>query len=388
VSGAAPERDLLLACAAWDPGVAGRDRAHDCARRVNEWDAWLRLVRLHRLVPHAQRVLDDDDATTPGLVLDELRSETRAIAARALARAGQLAELVRTLEAAEVRALAFKGPALSLAAYGEIGVRDSVDLDLVVRRGELERASAAIRAAGYASRHGMSAVQERTLQRAFGHFSYTRAGAPAMVELHWRFAARRYPWSLPPDDVLGRARAIEIGGERVTVPDPTDDVLLQAMHGARHQWERLEWLVAFTRLLHRGGVDPPLLIERARAYGSDRALRTALRLARDLTATTLPPALEAIASDAATASRSDEVRRGIDRAIVAGAMPVTQPYAQNLRMMDGAGDRARYLALSVFAPTVREWEVARLPDFLMALYYPFRLVRVLARRVRAVFATR
>ena len=61
-----------------------------------------------------------------------------AIAARALGRARQLAGLPRCMEFAGVRALAFKGPGLSLAAYGDVAVRDSIDLDLVVRPCELD----------------------------------------------------------------------------------------------------------------------------------------------------------------------------------------------------------------------------------------------------------
>lgn len=384
---AAPARDLLdllLACAVWDADAAGLDRVRESARAVGEWSSWLRLVRLHRLVPHARRALHDARAEIPPDISRELEAETRAIAARALGLAQQLVDLVRLLDGAGVRVLPFKGPALSLAAYGDIGVRDSIDLDLVVRPRDLDRARAAMRTAGYASRAGMSPAQERMLQRSFGHFSYARDGAPAGVELHWRFAAPRYPWSMPPDDVLARARTVELAGTAIAVPDPTDELLLQAMHGARHQWERLEWLVAFRQLLRDGTVDEAALIERARANGSARALRLGLRLVRELLGAPLPPALAAISSDGASAARA----RAIVRAIESGTNSTEQPYAFNLRMMDRMRDRARYIALSVFAPTPREWELVRIPAAFLPLYYPIRLARVLALRTRSLFVRR
>jgi hypothetical protein len=378
---AAPARDLLISCSVWDATAAELDRVRERARAVEDWDAWLRLVRMHRLVPHARRALLDSGAVIPPAVARELDAGTLAIAARALGRARQLAELVRLLDRAGVRAMPFKGPVLSLVAYGSVGVRDSADLDLVVRPRDLVRAQEAMRAAGYASRSGMSLAQERALQRSYGHFSYAYEGAPAGVELHWQFAASRYPWSMPPDDVFTRARVIELAGTDIAIPGPTDDLLLQAMHGARHQWERLEWLVAFGRLLRNEPLDERTLIERARANGSNRALRVGLRLAQDVLGVPLPSHLAAISSDESSAARAS----GIVRAIDSGSRSTEEPYTFNLGMMDHAGDRARYVALSVFAPTPREWELVRLPDWLLPLYYPLRLARVLALRpLRAV----
>lgn len=373
---AAPERELLVACAVWDADEAALARVRAGAGAITDWTAWLRLVRMHRLVPHARRALADSSAAVPAHIARALESGARAIAAGALDRARQLAEVLRILESARIRALPFKGPALSLAAYGELGVRDSIDLDVVVQPGDATRAGAALRDAGYASRAGMSPAQERMLQRSFGHFSFARAGEPAPVELHWRFAASRYPWSLEPCDVLARAGGAVLAGMRIAIAGPTDEALLQAMHGARHQWERLEWLVAFRRLLLRPGVDEAALVERARANRSARALAVGLRLARDLLGAPLPRRLEEVAAGEATAARAGAIVRAVD----AGESSTDQPYRFNVGMMDRPADRARYIALSVLAPTPREWELVRLPDWALPLYYPLRLARVLALR--------
>ena len=52
--------------------------------------------------------------------------------------------------------------------------------------------------------------------------------------------------------------------------------------------------------------------------------------------------------------------------------------------MDHASDRVRYVALSVFSPTPREWELVRLPAWLVLLYYPIRLARVALLRFARV----
>ncbi|MFI5230601.1 MAG: nucleotidyltransferase family protein, partial [Gemmatimonadales bacterium] len=188
-----PAYALLLACATWDASEAERDVVRERANGAVDWNEWLELARWHRLVPHAQRALGAVRAQSPADCAENVMRETVTIAARALARTQQLGALLRALDEDGVRALPFKGPALSLAAYGELGVRASVDLDVVVRPDDINRARECLVQLGYTPASAMSPAQERTLQRSFGHFVYAppRDGVP--VELHWRFAAPRYP---------------------------------------------------------------------------------------------------------------------------------------------------------------------------------------------------
>jgi len=379
-----PAYDLLLACAFWDPSERQLDVVRARANAKVDWNEWLELVRAHRLVPHAQRALGAVRALSPPHVAESLMKETVTIAAHSLARTKQLAELLKALDGDGVRALPFKGPALSLAAYGDFGVRDSIDLDVVVCPPDIDRARESLLRAGYSPRTEMSPAQERTLQRSFGHFVYAAPGTGASVELHWRFAAPRYPWSIPAEEVFARAVTVDIAGLTIASPDPTDQLLLQLMHGARHQWERLEWLVAFAQLLKRTREDEELLIERAGANGSSRALSLALRLAQDLLGAPLSPRLAAPADAERSAARAAQIVRTLE----SGRFSTEQPYRFNLGMMDRGADRARYIALSVFAPTPREWELVRLPDWLVFLYYPIRLARVSLLRLRSLFVRR
>lgn len=371
-----PAWDLLLACATWEASRPELERVREHSSAAVDWTEWMQLVRWHGLVPHAQRALDSAPAAVPLEVAGSLAGERLAIAAASLARAKQLAALLQALDRAGVCALPFKGTSLSLAAYGDLGVRDSIDLDVVVCPRDVDRAREVMVEAGYRSSSRMSPAQERALQRSFGHFTYTAPGAGAVVELHWRFSQPRYPWSIPPEDVLARAGTGVLAGIPVAVPDHADQLLLQAMHGARHQWERLEWLVAFAQLLKHVHGDGKQLIDRAHANGSARALGLALRLVSELLRTQVPPGLLSLAEEAAIAPLAAKVVR----ALKTGSASMDEPYWFNLRMMDRLRDRVRYVVLSVATPTPREWELVRLPDSLLRLYYAIRLARVLAVR--------
>ncbi len=379
-----PAYDLLLACAVWEPSEQQLATVRSRTDAKIDWKEWFELVHAHRLVPHAQRALGAVRALSPPDVAEALMKETVTIAGRSLARTQQLATLLRALDGDGVRALPFKGPALSLAAYGDLGVRDSVDLDVVVCPDDIDAARESMLRAGYTPRTEMSPAQERTLQRSFGHFVYAAPDGGAAVELHWRFAAPRYPWSIQAEEVFARSVTIDLAGWPAASPDTADQLLLQLMHGARHQWERLEWLVAFAQLLSRVRENEEVLIERAETNGSSRALSLALRLAHDLLGAPLSPRLAALADEERSAARAAQIVAATE----AGKFSTEQPYVFNMAMMDRSRDRAKYIALSVLSPTPREWELVRLPDWLVFLYYPIRLVRVIVLRIKSIFVRR
>lgn len=373
-----PERSLLLACATWERNSVRTARVRSHTDGV-DWMAFLALARDHRVVPHAHRQLERCADRVPVAALETFREESRAIAIRALRLAAQLSELSVACEAASVPLIAYKGPTLSLAAYGDIGVRASVDLDVVVAPSDIDRTRAVLRALGYVSRAGMTPMQERALQRSFGHFVYARDGA-APVELHWRFASPQYPWTIAPATVSGRASRVEIGGAIVLAPSALDDLVLQAMHGAKHQWTQLEWLVAFGELLSASTTPAavPLLLERAGEHHARRPFLLGARLAHALLGAAVPDALLApAAADTAVVRLSGE--------IVARFLRSAPPYTPGehrrycLALMEQNADRARFVAEEIFRPTMREWELVQLPAVLTPLYWPIRLGRLLLR---------
>jgi hypothetical protein len=120
VSSPAPAaHDVLLLCAHPRPDDAALREA--IARGV-DWDALLALAEANRMLPLAHRSFSDRAD-----VLETVRSHLRAAFTQngrhALALAAELRRLIAAMEAAGVRALAYKGPALAVRAYGHLAMR-------------------------------------------------------------------------------------------------------------------------------------------------------------------------------------------------------------------------------------------------------------------------
>lgn len=381
-------------------GTVGPEAFRAVASGDHDWHDVLALAHAHRMVALVGARLDQlPPAAVPSDALAAWRAARVACATDSLAAAGELARVVTVLRAAGVEAVAYKGPALSVVVYGDAGVRPCADLDLVVPPREYGAARAALRGAGLASRHGFSRVQEAMVMYGQGHAEFAQPGRDApFVELHWRFAAERLPWSPPVHAVRARAERVRIGGVDVLAPSANDQLLLLALHGTRHAWEQLEWLVGLGVLLQRGTVDANVALRRARAVGGVRALLVGAELARRVLGVAVPEGLvRRAAEDARVNALVGAVMRRWDarhEAVVAQvradcgaatradgrrrerADERAEEWAFEDACIERLRDRARWLLARALLPTLREWEVVQLPAILTPLYVPFRVARL------------
>lgn len=143
-----PEIDALIACGAPPPDAVRRLSGH-LDSRLN-WPALIELADSLRMLPLFARVLSQCPlGTVPPAILAEIRSRVVAKAMRSLAMAGELSRLLRILETAGMTPIAFKGPTLAHAAYGDIALRDSGDLDIFVPHSQIAKALKILAAEGY-----------------------------------------------------------------------------------------------------------------------------------------------------------------------------------------------------------------------------------------------
>jgi Uncharacterised nucleotidyltransferase len=148
-----------------------------------------------------------------------------------------LEEAVRPMVSAGIAVSALKGPLLGARLYPPPMLRHCLDLDLLVRPDDLERATRALTAVGYSAETGVSADY---LRQHGHHLAFTRQGA-APVELHFR-AYAGFGVVLPAGALLDRARSVEWGGTSVLIPSPEDEFVYLAVHAAGHSFVRLMWL--------------------------------------------------------------------------------------------------------------------------------------------------
>ena len=233
------------------------------------------MVRRHRISTRAIAALGialrDDEPALSG----RLTALARERGFAALGKAERMATISQRLAAANVRHLAIKGPVLAQQIYGDVGARDSKDLDLLVDPASATEAATTLIAIGFTE----TGETERGDTPADNKHR-TFVGHGIEVEVHTRLldVAAMLPLSF--DAVWARRETVTLGAVAIPALSMVDTLLYLCAHGAQHLWFRLKWLEDIARIVtlpaHPQIV--PDAIMRARETGAEGIVTSALDL--------------------------------------------------------------------------------------------------------------
>jgi hypothetical protein len=222
-------------------------------------EVFLKIVQHHKLVPHLYPVLKSHCENMPDAVLNQFQQLVKYHNLHILKLSGELVQLSKLFAANDIQWLSIKGPALSVQLYGDIAMRQSGDLDILVRKGDLTDAVSILSQAGYEMiipAMNMSNKQgDKYLKRYkhfLLHFLFRHKEKKLLVELHW---ALSHDW-LTPDDITSllweQLETITMGNGKIPVPNVTNHLIFLYEHGSRHSWYRLAWLWDITDAIKTG----------------------------------------------------------------------------------------------------------------------------------------
>ena len=275
-------------------GWVGSGRAFDGSSLTEpSWAQLLAAAEGERVEPilHAMA----RQARVPGPVADRLRQAWIVSGRRHLLGVAQLRRLVAMFRGAAIPVIPLKGPALGDALYDDPGLRPFTDLDLLVRRADVERAVALLANIGY--RH---IARDRTFEHELAHataacFVPSDGGSGDFtVDLHWglvSFPAGATPRTIDASEVWTRAVETERWELRLLELCREDLLLYLALHLAvHHPFVGLVWRLDLALLLHRPerDLDWASIVERARRWRVRSALYYALRLVQEDLAVAAP----------------------------------------------------------------------------------------------------
>ena len=371
-SGIEGDLAFVIACAA-PPSRVDRRRQVELARSVS-WSRVERLANLHLVRP---LLLRRAAALAPRQICERWAVELRQIGLRTLGLTSALIAVTRSLQKAGIPTLPHKGPVLALAAYGEIGLRECADLDLLVPEDRLAEALAVLARAGYARDTDLAWLSASALRRWTGEVS-CRSAQAVKVDLHWRFTAPHYPLQLDPKWIWPNLRPLRLAGAELPALGPEAHFLVLAVHGAKHAWAGLGWVTDLAWLID-AGFDWSAAEALAAKADCLRVFRLAAVLARQVFGAPIPDGLaQAAARDRGLSRLAARVQA---RWTKSPAMPVSS--SELLSFVATLDPRplvlARHLLGLATHPTEGDWRAFRLPENRFALYAPGRLGRFVAR---------
>ena len=373
-----PEAELVVRGTA--PGEPDRKRLEELLDANPDWDAVARFLAFHRLQQQfCCRLREVRPDAVPAWLEEAFRRSLR----ETLLLTRELVNVVDLLASESIRALPFKGPALSLEAYGSLAFRSFDDLDILVRRSDVWRAREALRSAGYQPKLELNPAREADYLNAYDEFLLRGADGTPLIELHWAFVPVQFGFTLGFDECWPARRQLTLANRAIPSLDAQDLLLVLSVHGAKHGWAYLGLITDVAWLLDRHRMPWETLIERARAMGILRMLLVPVKLASDVFGVAPDPvAARAIAADPEVGRLAAEIIEGVfelngrkhhdERLIV-------QSGRLHMRMRERLGDRVRYCVRLTTRPGVEDWQAVDLPAWLSFLYPILRPPRLVAK---------
>jgi hypothetical protein len=232
-----------------------RSMAEGLIARGIDWDTFFERAAASEVEPVVMSNLLSAFATSiPQQALEETMRRERDSRALALSRTLVLVDLVEKMSLAGLETLVLKGPAIAQLAYGGESFRTFADIDLLLKRKDLERGRDLLLSLGYARDYDPE--HERRLIADQHALEFSRPGMK--VELHWCLLSRHLRLHIDPAELWSKSAEVRCVGKAIRVLAPHQLYLFLCAHGAKHEWDRLRWvcdLFQVERILSEGQVN-------------------------------------------------------------------------------------------------------------------------------------
>ena len=351
------------------------------------WEVLLESADRHGISPLLYWHLREQiSQTAPSAPMELLRARFEKNAYRNLFLTGELLKVLDAFKDANIRVLAYKGPVQAALLYGNLALREISDLDLLIDPATFPAARKLVLGLGFRPALTLTPKQEASRLRSDCEYEFVGPDGTICLDLHWNIAPPHMGQCFYFDDLWQRRGTLLLGGRSLATFSAEDLVVILAVHGGKHLWERLCWLSDFAKCLQAPNLDWAILRTRARAARAENMLLLALSLAQGVMGVQLP-------ADLSTAVNADTVLQGIatriERNLFRPELNVETDVARwlaLLRLSDHGWDRVRSVARFAFGSGPREWQTVSLPDSLFAFYPILRIAALLRQAPSLLFS--
>jgi len=284
------ELKLLIACCQTDPS---KDDIN-YIRSYLDTSAQSNLTSLassHGILPLVYKTiknLSKNDDSYSSTLLSELKPLYLAIAHRNMLMTSELIKIIHLLNENNIEALAFKGPTLSQMAYGDITLRQYSDLDILVDEENAFEAGTLMTQNGHTALLPLNILSNKTCLHTAKDFSLMSETSGAHTELHWRLFEKKYNISLLSCPLDKKCQTVKINNHEIKTLQNELLLVYLCLHGAKHAFERIEWICDIDRLVRSSEIDWVQAIAIAEESHSKRSFYLGLSLAHHHFRTILP----------------------------------------------------------------------------------------------------
>ncbi|WP_336866212.1 nucleotidyltransferase family protein [Peribacillus frigoritolerans] len=217
-----------------------------------DWELFLELARHHRIYPLVYSKLKKIDVKLiPLYVIETMHQDYKENTFQMLHLSGEMERVSKLFTENNIRLLFLKGPAIAADIYGDISLRTSKDLDILIPITDLKKAEELLLNCGYENEEILPVSSKR--KWGSHHVSYFHSQKNIQIEIHWRLY--RPPAKEPSFDELWKRKRISLLTSYPVYLFGKEDLFFYLVnHGAKHGWFRLRWLADIDHIIRQRNI--------------------------------------------------------------------------------------------------------------------------------------
>jgi hypothetical protein len=152
---------------------------------------------------------------------------------------------MKLLEENDIKAIAFKGPTLAQLAYGDITLRQYVDLDILIKKEDINKVIKINLDNNYLCINSKWIRKAKNLEY-IKDITFVNTKKSVNLEIH----IKPFSFSLLNNfDIFKDNQDISINNYNFKNFNVNYLIVYLSIHGSRHIWERIEWIIDINKLL-------------------------------------------------------------------------------------------------------------------------------------------
>ncbi|MCM3568205.1 nucleotidyltransferase family protein [Neobacillus mesonae] len=216
-------------------------------QKIN-WDLFLKLAVHHRIYPIIySRLKQFNCELIPSYIIQSLFQLYKKNTFQMLFLCSEMEQINNMCSENQIPVIFLKGPILAYELYGDISLRTSVDLDIIIPIKDLKKMEDLLINYGFEKDDYIETVLNDWKWR-HHHITFYHPKKGIKMEVHWRLNPG--PGSEPSFNKLWeRRKRSTITTNPIFFLGVEDLFLFLVTHGSRHGWSRLRWLVDIDRIV-------------------------------------------------------------------------------------------------------------------------------------------
>jgi hypothetical protein len=375
-----PEKKLLLFCARTRLDAEMSASMKALLRQGIKWPEFLQMAQEHSVMPLVCSHLGNlEEELVPSGIRRVLQRYSQQITQHNFRLTRELLKILAIFKQENIAVVPFKGPVLTIAAYGNLALRSFSDLDILVHKHDVLRAKELLVSHNYYLQSTLTNLQEEAHLRDDHVYDLMRQDGKVHIELHWAITSSCIPFSLDLAQLEKNLQPLTWAGTTVPNNSPEDTLVILCVHGTKHVWERLGWICDVAELIKSNpDMDWERVMTLAKSSKSLRMVQLGLFLAHDILQAELP---EHIRKKLKSERRTQQLAAHVQHKLFSESSQAR--FSDDLfiiRTIESVPDQMGYALHLATTPSVEER--ALLPDSFAFLWWLIRPIRLLSNTVR------